>query len=125
FFVPNIKVPDRGTFIGQFDSEKKTAELNGLVKTIQIGSTVFHDLIIDENTTDEYLGLNVSLSKINFTDSLFVKNIDITNFLKKDSLNFNVKLADKDATNQLDLYGLVRFAQDTTARLEVLPSDVI
>ncbi|HTI61289.1 translocation/assembly module TamB domain-containing protein [Mucilaginibacter sp.] len=125
FFVSNLKVPDRGTFIGQFDSEKKTAVFNGYVKTIQLGSTVFHDLIIDESTNNDYLGLNLSLSSINITDSLIIKNIDVTNFLKKDSLNFNIKLADKDAANQLDLYGLVQFARDTTARLKILPSDVI
>ncbi len=118
-------MPDGGTFVGHFDSETKTAEFNGLVRTIQLGSTVFHDLIIDENTTPEQLGVNISLSRINITDSLVIKNIDITNFIRKDSLNFNVKLADKDATNQLDLYGLVQFGKDTTARLKVLPSDVI
>ncbi|MBS1531654.1 MAG: translocation/assembly module TamB domain-containing protein [Bacteroidetes bacterium] len=125
FFRPDVKVPDQGTFVAKFNSQDKTATFNGYVKTITLGSTVFHDLIIDENTTDQYLGVNVSLSKINFSDSLFVKNIDITNFLKKDSLDFNIKLADKDATNQLDLYGLVQFARDTTARLKLLPSDVI
>lgn len=125
FFIPNVKVPDGGIFIGHFDSENKTAEFNGLVKTIQVGSTVFHDLIIDESTSDQQLGVNISLSKINITDSLLIKNIDITNFVRKDSLNFNIKLADKDATNQLDLYGLVQFGKDTTARLSLLPSDVI
>ncbi|MBS1501781.1 MAG: translocation/assembly module TamB domain-containing protein, partial [Bacteroidetes bacterium] len=125
FFNPNLKVPDQGTFLGQFDSEKQTATLTGLIKTIRLGSTVFHDFIIDESTNDKYLGLNISLSKINFTDSLFIKNIDITNFLQRDSLNFNVKLADKNATNQLDLYGLVQFGRDTTAKLNILPSDVI
>ncbi|MBS1528383.1 MAG: translocation/assembly module TamB domain-containing protein, partial [Bacteroidetes bacterium] len=125
FFNPNLKIPDQGTFLGQFDSQKQTATITGLIKTIQLGSTVFHDFIIDESTNDKYLGLNISLSKINLTDSLFIKNIDITNFLQRDSLNFNVKLADKDATNQLDLYGLVQFGRDTTAKLNILPSDVI
>ncbi len=124
-FVPDLKVPDQGTFVGKFNSVDKTATLTGLIKTIQYGKTVFHDFIIDENTTNEDLELNISLSRINFTDSLFIKNINIANFLKKDSLNFNVKLADKDATNQLDLYGLVQFGRDTTARLKILPSDVI
>ncbi|MGZ3835595.1 MAG: translocation/assembly module TamB domain-containing protein, partial [Mucilaginibacter sp.] len=124
-FAPNVKVPDQGTFVGKFNSQDKTATLTGLVKTIQVGKTVFHDFIIDENTTDQDLELNVSLSRINFTDSLFIKNINIANFLRKDSLNFNVKLADKDATNQLDLYGLVQFGSDTTAKLKILPSDVI
>jgi len=124
-FDPLLKIPDNGNFAGEFNSVNKTATLNGYVKTIQYGKTVFHDLIVDENTTDEQLGINISLSRINITDSLFIKNIDISNVLRKDSLNFNVKLADKDAANQLDLYGLVEFGRDTSAKLKLLPSDVI
>jgi hypothetical protein len=124
-FAPDLKIPERGTFNGKFNSETHTATLNGYIKTFKYGSTVFHDFIIDENTTDQFLGLNVSLSRVDLTDSLFIKNITVTNFLKKDSLNFNIKLSDKNATNQLDLYGLVQFGRDTTAKLMLLPSDVI
>ena len=124
-YAPTVKVPDQGTFVGQFDSANKTATLNGYIKTVQLGKTVFHDFILDENTTDKDMEANISLSRVNFTDSLFVKNISISNFIRKDSLNFNIKLADKDATNQLDLYGLVQFGRDTTAKLSLLPSDVI
>ncbi|WPU93579.1 translocation/assembly module TamB domain-containing protein [Mucilaginibacter sabulilitoris] len=124
-FLPDLKIPDQGTFVGQFDSENKTATLSGYIKTIKYGKTVFHDFIIDENTTDSLLGLNLSLSKVDLTDSLFIKDINITNFLKNDSLNFNVKLSDKNAVNQLDLYGLVEFGRDTTAKLKLLPSDII
>jgi len=124
-FDPDLKIPDQGTFVGEFDSSNETATLNGYVKTIQYGTTVFHDLILDGSTTNGQLGLNISLSKINITDSLFIKNIDVSNALRRDSLNFNIKLADKDATNQLDLYGLVEFGRDTTAKLKLLPSDVI
>jgi hypothetical protein len=124
-FMPDLKVPEQGTFVGKFNSINKTATLNGYIKTIKLGKIVFHDFIIDENTSDDLLGLNVSLNRIDLTDSLYIKNISITNFLKNDSLNFNVKLSDKDAANQLDLYGLVEFGRDTTAKLKILPSDVI
>ncbi|UOE48996.1 translocation/assembly module TamB [Mucilaginibacter sp. SMC90] len=124
-FLPDLKIPDQGTFVGQFNSEKKTATLSGYIKTLKYGKTVFHDFIIDENTTESMLGLNLSLRRVDLTDSLFIKDINITNFLKNDSLNFNVKLSDKNAVNQLDLYGLVEFGRDTTAKLKLLPSDVI
>src|SRR6195952_1837436 len=124
-YIPDLKVPVNETFEGRFILKNKIEKLTGLIKTIQYGKIVFHDFIIDENTTEQDLELNMSLSKINLTDSLFIKNINISNFLRKDSLNFNVKLADKDATNQLDLYGLVEFGRDTTAKLKLLPSDVI
>ncbi|QKJ28576.1 translocation/assembly module TamB domain-containing protein [Mucilaginibacter mali] len=124
-FVPDLKIPDQGTFVGQFNSADQTATLSGYVKTINYGGMVFHDLILDENTTDGFLGLNISLNRIDLSKDLFIKNINIVNSLKKDSLNFNIKLSDKDATNQLDLYGLVAFGRDTTAKLSLLPSDVI
>jgi hypothetical protein len=124
-FMPQLKIPDQGTFVGKFNSNNKTATLNGYIKTIKLGKIVFHDFIIDESTSDDLLGLNLSLNRIDLTDSLYIKNINITNFLKNDSLNFNVKLSDKDAANQLDLYGLVAFGKDTTAKLSILPSDVI
>ncbi|MFD0763566.1 translocation/assembly module TamB domain-containing protein [Mucilaginibacter lutimaris] len=124
-FMPDLKIPEQGTFVGKFNSGNKTATLNGYIKTIKLGKIVFHDFIIDESTSDDMLGLNVSLNRIDLTDSLYIKNINITNFLKNDSLNFNVKLSDKDAANQLDLYGLVEFGRDTTAKLKILPSDVV
>ncbi|RYE20391.1 MAG: translocation/assembly module TamB, partial [Sphingobacteriaceae bacterium] len=124
-FMPKLSIPEQGTFVGNFNSATNTATLNGLIKTIRYDKMVFHDLLLDESTSAESLGLNVSLSQINITDSLFIKNINITNFLKRDSLNFNVKLSDKNAANQLDLYGLVEFGKDTTAKLKLLPSDVI
>ncbi|MBL4675869.1 MAG: translocation/assembly module TamB domain-containing protein [Mucilaginibacter sp.] len=124
-FMPNLQIPDKGTFVGKFNSNDKTATLNGYIKTIKLGKIVFHDFIIDESTTDDFLGLNLSLNRVDLTDSLYIKNITVTNFLKKDSLNFNVKLSDKNAINQLDLYGLVAFGRDTTAKLSLLPSDVI
>ena len=124
-FMPDLKIPDQGTFAGKFNSNDKTATLNGYIKTIKLGKIVFHDFIIDESTSDDLLALNVSLNRVDLTDSLYIKNINVTNFLKNDSLNFNVKLSDKDAANQLDLYGLVEFGRDTTAKLSILPSDVI
>jgi hypothetical protein len=124
-FLPDLKIPEQGTFIGKFNSVDKTASINGYIKTITYKKIVFHDFILDESTSDDYLGINLSLKQIDLSKDLFIKNIDITNFINKDSLKFNVKLADKDAANQLDLYGLVKFGRDTTARLMLLPSDII
>ncbi|MGY3213937.1 hypothetical protein ACVW2L_002990 [Mucilaginibacter sp. HD30] len=124
-FLPELKIPERGTFIGRFNSEDKTATLNGFIKTIKYGDMVFHDFILDESTLDQFMSLNISMSRVDLTEKLYLKDVDVTNFLNNDSLKFNIKLADKNATNQLDLYGRVAFGRDTLAKLEILPSDVI
>ena len=124
-FVPTLKIPDQGTFVGQFNSAKDIADLNVYVKTIKLGKTVFHNFIIDESTIKDSLTLNISLNKVDITDSLFIKDITLTNVLKNDRLTFNVKLSDQNAVNSLDLYGLVNFGRDTTARMELLPSEIV
>jgi hypothetical protein len=123
-FVPNLKIPDQGELFGEFNSEKHQADLNAYFKTIKLDKIVFHDLIIDESAAEDSLGFNISLNKINLTDSLFIKDITLANVVKNNNLNFNVKLSDQNAVNSLDLYGLVKFGKDTTASLHLLPSDV-
>ncbi|MBE7177974.1 MAG: translocation/assembly module TamB domain-containing protein [Mucilaginibacter polytrichastri] len=125
FFMPELKIPEEGTLVAQFNSEEKIANLSGFIKTIEYNKIIFHDLILDQTTTDSLLSINAALSKIDLKDSLYIKNISITNQLARDSLDFNIKMSDKDASNQLDLYGLVAFARDTAASLQILPSDVI
>lgn len=124
-FMPDLKIPDQGVIVGQFNSESKIATINAYIKTIKYDKIVFHDFIIDENTNDKSLGLNLSLSKVDITDSLVIKNITISNLLNKDSLDFNIKLSDMNAVNQLDLYGLVNFSRDSSVKVQLLPSDVI
>ncbi|MBD3748166.1 MAG: translocation/assembly module TamB domain-containing protein [Sphingobacteriales bacterium] len=125
-FIPKLKIPDRGAFNGKFDSQNNIANLNGYIKTLKYDGTTFNNLIIDENTSAKALEAVISLDKVEFSDGgLFVQNIIIQNTLKNDSLSFNVKLSDKNAVNQLDLYGLVKFGKDTLAQVSLLPSDVI
>lgn len=124
-FLPTLSIPERGSFNGKFNSDSGFVKLTGFVKTIKYDKIVYHNLIIDQNTLPNSLEAIVSLDKVNLTDSVIVHNIIIQNTLKNDSLSFNVKLSDKDAINQLDLYGLVEFGKDTTAKLSILPSDIV
>ncbi|HTN19106.1 MAG TPA: translocation/assembly module TamB domain-containing protein [Pelobium sp.] len=125
-FIPELKIPERGAFYGKFNSSKDTVTLSGFVKTLIYNDIIFSNIIIDENTNSKSLEAIISMDKVQFSEGgAFVQNIIIQNTLKNDSLTFNVKLSDKDAINQLDLYGLVKFDTDTLAQLSLLPSDII
>lgn len=125
-FFPELKIPDRGVFNGKFDSEKNFVSLNAFAKTVSYNNIIFSNVIIDQITTDKSFETTVTLDKIELeNNNMFVKNIVLQNTLKSDSLTFNIKLSDKDAVNQLDLYGLVEFGSDTLAKLSLLPSDLI
>lgn len=125
-FIPELKIPERGTFNGKFDSKNNIATVNGFVKTITYQDMTFTNIILDESTNAQSLEAILSFDKIELSEGgLYFQNIIIQNTLKNDSLSFNVKLSDKDAINQLDLYGLVQFGTDTLAKLSLLPSDVV
>ncbi|RZK11820.1 MAG: translocation/assembly module TamB, partial [Flavobacterium sp.] len=97
---------------------------NGFVRKLKYNGVVVNNIILDENTTPQQLQLIVTSDRVQINDSLFIKDVNISNILRNDSLAFNVKMSNSDEANQLDLNGLVEFTknQDTTARLSVLPS---
>jgi hypothetical protein len=125
-FIPELKIPERGAFNGKFNSNKDSVVLNGFVKTLTYDGKTFSNIILDQSTGANSLEAIISMDKIELTKGgLYVKNVIIQNTLRNDSLTFNLKLSDKDATNQLDLYGLVEFGTDTLARLSLSPSEIL
>ncbi|WP_442588882.1 translocation/assembly module TamB domain-containing protein [Pedobacter sp. AW31-3R] len=120
--VPGLEIEDQAVLIGNFDSRKNIATLNGFVKKLTYKGVIANNIIIDENTTANQLQAIITSDRVDLNDSLFIKNVNISNILRNDSLALNVKLSNADDANQLDLNGLVEFGKDTTARISILPS---
>jgi hypothetical protein len=120
--APGLEIEDRAVLIGNFDSKNNIATLNGSVKKMKYKGITVNNLILDENTTTKELQTIITSDRVDLNDSLYIKNVNISNVLRNDSLALNVKLSNADDVNQLDLNGLVEFASDTTARVSILPS---
>jgi hypothetical protein len=123
-FVPGLEIDDQAILVGSFDSRNNKATLNGFIKKLTYNGIVANNIIIDENTTSSQLQAIITADRVDLNDSLYIKNVNITNVLRNDSLSLNVKLSNADDANQLDLNGLVEFASDTTAKISVLPSNL-
>jgi hypothetical protein len=124
-FTPGLKIPDGANLNGKFVSSENLFALSGGASKVEYKGVRITNLIVDETSMSNSLNVIVTSDRINFNDSLYVKNINIANILRNDSLSLNVKLSDKDAVNQLDMNGLIEFGSDTTALFTLLPSDVI
>ena len=125
--IPDLKIPEQANFNGKFVSSENIANLNGFIKLIQYKKIKINDLIIDESTSENAMNLFITSDRVDISDSLYIKNVNIANILRNDSLSLNIKLSDKNAINQLDLNSLVEFRTEgeERIRLSVLPSDVI
>nr|WP_121270963.1 translocation/assembly module TamB domain-containing protein [Pedobacter schmidteae] len=120
--APGLEIEDQAIFVGNFDSPNNTATLNGFIKKLKYKGVVVNNIIVDENTSTNQLQAIITSDRVDLNDSLHIKNVNISNILRNDSLTLNVKLSDEEDVNQLDLNGLVEFANDTTARVSILPS---
>lgn len=122
--LPGLKIEEQALLIGNFDSRNNIATLNGSIKKISYKGITANNIIIDENTTTNQLQAIITADRIDLNDSLYIKNINISNLLRNDSLALNIKLSNADDVNQLDLNGLVEFSSDITAKISILPSDL-
>ena len=120
--APGLEIEDQAILIGNFDSKNNIATLNGFVKKLKYKGIIANNIIIDENTTANQLQAIITSDRVDLNDSLYIKNVNISNILRNDSLALNIKLSNADDANQLDLNGLVEFGKDTTARISILPS---
>jgi hypothetical protein len=120
--APGLELQDSAVLIGNFDSKNNIATLNGFVNKLKYKGITVNNLILDENTTPDQLQAIITSDRVDINDSLYIKNVNLSNVLRNDSLALNIKLSNADDVNQLDLNGLVEFASDTTARVSILPS---
>lgn len=122
--APGLVIDEQALLVGNFDSRNNIATLNGSVKKLTYKGITANNIIIEENTTSKQLQAIITSDRVDLNDSLYIKNVNISNVLRNDSLALNVKLSNADDANQLDLNGLVEFAGDTTAKISILPSDL-
>ncbi|RZK39527.1 MAG: DUF748 domain-containing protein [Pedobacter sp.] len=122
--APGLEIGDNAILIGNFDSRNNTATLNGFINKVTYKGIIANNIIIDENTTSQQIQASITSDRVDLNDSLFIKNVNIVNILRNDSLALNIKLSNADDANQLDLNGLVEFSKDTTARISILPSNL-
>jgi hypothetical protein len=120
---PGLEIDDQSLLVGSFDSRNNTATLGGIIKRLKFKGIVANNIIIDESTTENQLTAIITSDRVDLNDSLYIKNVNISNILRKDSLMLNVKLSNADDANQLDLNGLVEFMPDT-AKVSILPSNL-
>ncbi len=120
---PGLEIEEESLLAGSFDSRKNTATLGGIIRKLKYKGIVANNIIIDESTNNNQLTVIISSDRVDLNDSLYIKNINISNILRNDSLALNVKLSNDDDNSQLDLNGLLEFEADTT-KISLLPSNL-
>lgn len=125
FFKKDIALDSGATLNAKFESEKQTANFNFYAPELKYNGIRLTHLIIDQNANLKNMELQTSIDRINFTDSTYIKNVNISNTLANDSLQFNIKMSELEASNSLDLNGVIRFAHAKPAYINFYPSNIL
>ena len=123
-FFPEFQLAKGGSIYGKLNTAKDLLKINIGLDFLKYKSFKFEKIVIDGENNSKTFDLNIASNKILINDSVNINNVEIANAIANDTIQFNVKLADKDAINQLDLNGKLNFINDSI-NLSVLPSEII
>lgn len=123
--APKLTMPQGASMHARFSAAEQTANVNFIVPELTYGMIHVHRLIVDESANDGAMRLSVTADRVSASDSLYINNVNLSNIMSGDSLQFNLKLSDITASNQLDFNGIADFKRGEPTRIRMLPSALI
>ncbi len=122
-FLPLLSISNEGTLQGDYNSLKSSMDISGFFKEVIYAKTKFTNVIVDGETTESAFAFNIASDKAEINKSLVFNDVIASNLIQNDSLRFNIKLANNNRLNLLDLNGNANFKSDSIY-IEVLPSEL-
>lgn len=122
---PNLSFDDGAYLNADFSSDYYTANFVAFSPTVTYKGIKLTNLEVQETADDKAFSLNINADRLNFSDSTYINNINISNILANDSLRFNIEMSEPTATNYLNLNGNIHFAHNKPAYIKLEPSALI
>jgi hypothetical protein len=120
---PELSIAKHASLRGYLNTEKNVLRINSGIDYVKYDYLKFEDLIFDGENDQNIFDFNIASSRAFINDSININNIAISNSIKNDSIRFNIKLANKESPNQLDLNGLLSVKSNVPI-LQFLPSEI-
>jgi hypothetical protein len=121
---PALSIANKASLRGYLNTNDNILRMNSGIDFIKYDNLRFENLILDGENDKDVFDFNIASTRGYIGDSINIDNIAISNSVKNDSIHFNIKLADKDSPNQLDLNGLLSIKREEPL-LQFLPSEIL
>lgn len=120
---PALSISNKASLRGYLNTDQNILKINSGIDFVKYEYLKFEDLIFDGENDENVFDFNIASTRAFISDSININNIAISNSVSNDSILFNIKLADKDSPNQLDLNGLLSIKSEEPI-LQFLPSEI-
>ena len=123
-FVPQLHLDSIAQLSGNFNSTTSSFSLKGTVPELFIDSIKVHDITISANSVGQEFHTQITSSRVNITDSVYLKDLTITTQIALDNLNYNINWDNKGTLlNAANITGKAKFAPHSVD-IRILPSDI-
>jgi hypothetical protein len=123
-FVPKIHLHSTAELDGNFNSNINSFVLNGKIRELFIDSVKVHNLGISAKSVGSEFHTHFTSDKVNVTDSVYLKNIDIKAQIANDNLDYTINWDNKGKImNSANINGNARFAP-RSVEIKILPSEI-
>lgn len=125
FLAPKLSISDSSRFQGNYSSSKNEVYLRGQLSEAAYGGTILENVQIEAENPGSEFQLGVYSDKVNFSDSLYLANLEVRTFTFNDSLGLVVKWDNKTRIkNEAFIQGVASFPKDKQVRFHLKPSQL-
>ncbi|MCC6690118.1 MAG: translocation/assembly module TamB [Bacteroidia bacterium] len=125
-FFPKIEIANGTTLSGKFNSPTDQFSITLESPHIKLYGNKLDNVTFSSIVENKKMNLNFSSSVLGITDSLLLKNFDITSITQNDSASLNVKWDNKSLpAYKADIKAKAIFTSTPEIRFNFLPSEII
>ena len=123
-FVPKIHLKSTAELSGSFNSNINSFVLKGSIAELFIDSIKVHDIGISAKSVGDEFHTQITSSKVNITDSVYLKDLDITTQIASDNLEYNIRWDNNGKVlNSANITGEAKFAGHSV-EIHIMPSEI-
>ncbi len=123
-FVPKLHLNKTAKLNGSFNSNISSFVLKGDIPELFIDSVKIHDINISAKSVGDEFHAAITSEKVNITDSIYLKKLDIKAQIALDKLDYNVRWDNNGKVlNSADISGTAKFAP-RSVEIRILPSEI-
>lgn len=125
FFAPELSISDSSNFQGRYSSISDEIYLRGRLNEISYKNVKVVDVQVEAENPGKEFQLGVFANRVNFTDSIYLADLEVNTFTFNDSLGLVVKWNNKTKiANKAFIQGFASFPKNEEVSFHLAQSNI-
>lgn len=124
-FIPEISIAKQSSFNGFYNNEQHAFNLTATIPYFNYNNIKVKSAYIESTTENGKLQGVVKAERVNFSDSTYIENVDVTLDALNNNISYFLKWKNEQAfENYANINGIAAFESDKRIKLKLNPSEI-